>query len=80
MYVFVCICVCVCVVWYMHACVCGCLVLCVCLHMEAKEDIKCLPTYIIPLGQGLSLNLELGWQPASPSNPFVTMPHRARVA
>lgn len=65
-------------VWHMHTCVsmhalqrpCAC-------TAEAWEDIRCPDLsffYLVPLRQGLSLNLKLGWQPASPSDtPFYTI-------
>lgn len=34
--------------------------------------------YPSPLRQGLSLSLELAWQPASPSNPPASVSHSAR--
>lgn len=34
---------------------------------------------LIPLRQDLSLDLELGWQPASPCDPLVSNPHSTGV-
>lgn len=37
--------------------------------------MSCLITPLLFLRQGLSLNLELGWWPASPHDPSVSVPH-----
>ena len=38
---------------------------------KPENDVK-YTLYLIPLRQGLSLNLELGWRPASPSDLLVS--------
>lgn len=38
----------------------------------------CIPLHLTPLGQGLT-ELELGWQPAVPSCPPVSVPHSSMV-
>lgn len=64
----------------MHACMYVCYVyICVLVSMhlrKAKEDIwyPALPLCLIPLRQGPSMNLELGWWPESPSE-SPSLPH-----
>jgi hypothetical protein len=45
--------------------------------VRLEEDIGYPPLscHLTPLRQGLPLNLELGWQPSSPSNPSVSASH-----
>ena len=38
-----------------------------------RYQVSCFILHLIPLRQGFLLNLQLAWQPASPSNP----PHSA---
>lgn len=61
-----------CVVCYMCAGTC---------IKRMEEAFKCLTSFLhlIPLRQNLSLNLELSWQPASPTDPPVSTPHSAEV-
>lgn len=46
---------------------------------KPEEGIRCPLSHLSSLRQGLSLILELGWQPASPSAPPVPSPHSTRV-
>lgn len=51
-----------------------CIVLCLCVHMCSMRKTLGVLLYhslLYPLRQGLSLDLELGWQPASPLIPTV---------
>lgn len=59
-------------------CVCRCLYVCPCTHAEASggDQVFSATSYLIPF-RDLSLNLELGWQPASTINPPASTPHSA---
>jgi hypothetical protein len=59
---------------YMHVCVCVWP-----LHTRrAEECAECpvLTLCLLPLRQGLSPSLELGWQPGIPRNPLASTEHR----
>lgn len=67
------VCVLMCVHTRAHTCVCTCGArggLCVSLTLSHTP-------FLIPLRQGLSLTLQLGWQPAGPSKAVSTSPHAA---
>jgi hypothetical protein len=66
--------------WYVcaHVCECECIpgictCTCVSVHLKVRGGcgLSC-SIILIPLGHGLSRNLELGWWPASSSNPVCT--------
>lgn len=64
-YVYMCMCMwawCKCM-WSMHLCVQVYMHLCT--QTRGGHQMASLTLHIIPLRKGLSLNLELGWQPAS---------------
>ena len=78
-----CLCVCVWCVWclYMHMiyvfmsvciCVCVCVYVCVCDYKGGHLLFCSIILHLIPLRQGRSLNLKLGWWPPSPSDPPVS--------
>lgn len=47
---------------------------CTCRNHSNRDNIRFYHTMPIPLRQSLSLNLELGWQTASPRNLMVLLP------
>ena len=74
-----CKCSCVCIHVRTRVCVCEHMCVCTC---GARGGLCVSLTlshtpFLIPLRQGLSLTLQLGWQPAGPSNAVSTSPHAA---
>ena len=69
----------VCSIVYVHACTC----VLRCTYSEENTEYRV--SYLkfsschIPLRQGISVALELGWWPANPSNPPVSIPQRTGV-
>lgn len=55
---------------------------CAHVHTEARERhgmSNSITFYLLPLSQGLSMKLALGWWPVSPSNPVSLSPHSYRL-
>lgn len=74
---YVCICTCVCIFACacLYAYVCAlCMCACMCVHLCKGHWVSCsITSHIILFRQGLSLNLDLGSQPPSPSAPPVSL-------
>lgn len=64
-----------CVCMHMRVCdTCTCAAVCTCMHICGDQRTPGVLLYLSPLSHGLSLNLELCWQPGSPSDPSVSTP------